>query len=114
MLFICDRARGLTPSHIVSKRLRDNSCLSHYIALHTGDCNCVLLLPFSAGTFLSDTGGPDDVSQGLNSVEKGANDEEGSDGKDEGKEGHVDEVHWLGVVAQLPVHSKVTWEGIAL
>ena len=60
-----------------------------------GDSNSVLLNPFFAGTFLSDAGGPDDVCQGLSSVEEGANDEEAGDGKDEGKEGHVDDVHWL-------------------
>ena len=64
-----------------------------------GDGNSVLLLPFFAWTFLSDTGRPYDVSQGFNSVEKGANDKEAGDGKDEGKEGHVDEVHWLSVAA---------------
>ena len=64
-----------------------------------GDDNSVLLLPFFAGTILSDAGRPDDVSQGLSSVEKGANDEEAGDGKDEGEEGHVDEVHRLAGVA---------------
>ena len=64
-----------------------------------GDGNSVPLRPFFAGTFLSDAGSPDDVCQGLSSVEKGANDEEATDGKDKGKEGHVDEVHWLGGAA---------------
>ena len=69
-----------------------------------GDGNSVPLRPFLAGTFLSDAGSPDDVCQGLSSVEKGANDEEATDGKDKGKEGHVDEVHRLVGVAYLPVH----------
>ena len=64
-----------------------------------GDGNSVLFRPFFAGTFLPDAGCPDDVCQGLSSVEEGANDEEAGDGKDEGKEGHVDEVHRLGGAA---------------
>ena len=72
-----------------------SSSLSHNVTVHMGNGNSVFLCPIFAGTFLSDAGSPDDVCQGLSSVEKGANDEEAGDGKDEGKEGHVDDVHWL-------------------